>query len=362
MVIKQLECRDFRNYEDLTVDFAPGINILYGDNAQGKTNILEALFVSCTSRSHRSKKDPEMIRFGQEESHIRMVTEKNGIESRVDIHLRRNKKKAIAINGVQLRRASDLLGVTHAVFFSPEDLNIIKNGPAERRRFLDMELCQISRPYLSDLNLYHKALEQRNQLLKDLADKPELLDTLDVWDQQLVNYGSRIMTERRRFIRQLDQIVGPLHEQLTGGKESLRLAYEPDTQEEEFADRLLIGREADRRLRMTQCGPHRDDLKISIGDMDVRRYGSQGQQRSAALSLKMAEIGLVRQIVGDTPVLLLDDVLSELDQSRQEALLSGIDGIQTILTCTGLDEAIRERLRADRLYEIRNAAAVRKDS
>lgn len=362
MKIRSFECRDFRNYEELSLEFSPGINILYGDNAQGKTNVLEALYLSCTSRSHRSKKDAEMIRFGADEAHVRTVVEKENIPHRIDIHLKKKGAKGIAIDSVPVRRASELFGLAHAVFFSPEDLGIVKNGPSERRRFLDMELCQIRKTYLQHLSSYTRVVNQRNLLLRGALDRPEDLDTLDAWDAQLIRYGTEIIRERRAFIERLNEIVGPIHRSLTGGTEELSLAYEPDVTEEDFFDKLLISRESDLRVKTTQCGPHRDDILFRVGDMDARRYGSQGQQRSAALSLKLAEIQIVRETVRETPVLFLDDVLSELDQRRQSALLGSIQDIQTLVTCTGLDDFVRNRFPMDRVFEVKEAKVTLRSS
>ena len=361
MKIKSLELNCFRNYDSLSMTFSPGTNILYGDNAQGKTNVLEALYVSCTSKSHRCKKDKEMIQFGQEEAHIKTFLEKNGISNRIDIHLKKHKTKGIAVNGLPIRKASELFGIINAVFFSPEDLNMIKNGPGERRRFLDMELCQLSRLYLMNLTSYNRVLSQRNRLLKDLLGKPDTFDTLDIWDMQLVKYGTEVIKERKKFVSDLQKIIKPIHENLTGGKESLSIFYEPDIQEKEFEEGMKKGRERDIRQKMTLTGPHRDDLEFLVNGMDIRKFGSQGQQRTAALSLKLAEIEIVKRIVHDNPVLFLDDVLSELDKNRQLHLLKSIEGIQTMITCTGLDDFVENRFQMDKIYEVKSGTVVCKN-
>ena len=228
MIIKSLELDHFRNYDSLSMTFDSGTNILYGDNAQGKTNILEAIYLSATTKSHKGSKDRDIVNFAAEEAHIRTYIEKDGLENRVDMHLRKNKSKGIAINGQKIKKAADLLGLLNVVFFSPEDLSIIKNGPAERRRFVDMELCQLDSFYLYNLNNYNKIVNQRNKLLKELYYNPSLKDTLSIWDSQLLSYGSKIIERRIAFVEQLNDIIYEIHRKLSGNKEELRICYEPD--------------------------------------------------------------------------------------------------------------------------------------
>ncbi len=251
MIIQSLELADFRNYETLGMEFSEGTNIFYGDNAQGKTNILESIYMISTTKSHRGVKDRDLIRFGREEAHIRTVLIKNGIDYKVDMHLRKNRSKGIAINGQRIRKASELIGLLHMVFFSPEDLSIVKNGPSERRRFMDVELCQLDADYLYNLNHYNKIIDQRNRLLKDIVRFPEMRDTLDVWDEQLVSYGRKIIERRKEFIGGLNDIVGNLHEKLSGGREKLVLSYEPNTDAVSFPDRLRDARDRDGLLSET---------------------------------------------------------------------------------------------------------------
>lgn len=355
MIIKSLELDHFRNYDSLSMTFDSGTNILYGDNAQGKTNILEAIYLSATTKSHKGSKDRDIVNFAAEEAHIRTYIEKDGLENRVDMHLRKNKSKGIAINGQKIKKAADLLGLLNVVFFSPEDLSIIKNGPAERRRFVDMELCQLDSFYLYNLNNYNKIVNQRNKLLKELYYNPGLKDTLSIWDSQLLSYGSKIIERRIAFVEQLNDIIYEIHRKLSGNKEELRICYEPDVTLEEYEQRLQSGQERDIRLKQTSTGPHRDDFSFLAGNIDIRKFGSQGQQRTAALSLKLSEIELVKKITKDTPVLLLDDVLSELDSNRQNYLLNSIGDIQTIITCTGLEEFVNNRFEINRIYRVSNA-------
>ncbi len=354
MIIKSLELANFRNYEELNISFDKGTNILYGDNAQGKTNILEAIYVSATTKSHKGSKDKEIINFNKEEAHIRTYLEKENVETRVDMHLRKNKSKGIAIDGQKIKKAADLMGLLNVVFFSPEDLSIIKDGPAERRRFADMELCQLDSFYLYNLNHYNKIIGQRNKLLKDMYFQPELKETLNIWDSQLVSFGSKIIERREQFVKQLGDIIFDIHKKLSGGKEELVIAYEPDVSIEDFEKQMKYNQDKDIRLKQTTTGPHRDDFSFVVNGVDIRKYGSQGQQRTAALSLKLSEIELVKKISKDTPVLLLDDVLSELDSNRQNYLLNSIGNIQTIITCTGLDEFINNRFEINKIFKVTN--------
>lgn len=361
MIIKSLELDHFRNYDSLSMTFDSGTNILYGDNAQGKTNILEAIYLSATTKSHKGSKDRDIVNFVAEEAHIRTYIEKDGLENRVDMHLRKNKSKGIAINGQKIKKAADLLGLLNVVFFSPEDLSIIKNGPAERRRFVDMELCQLDSFYLYNLNNYNKIVNQRNKLLKELYYNPGLKDTLSIWDSQLLSYGSKIIERRIEFVEQLNDIIYEIHRKLSGNKEELRICYEPDVTLEEYEQKLQSGQERDIRLKQTSTGPHRDDFSFLAGNIDIRKFGSQGQQRTAALSLKLSEIELVKKITRDTPVLLLDDVLSELDSNRQNYLLNSIGDIQTIITCTGLEEFVNNRFEINRIYRVSNATVTQEN-
>ena len=254
MYIESLELKNFRNYEELSIVLDPGTNILYGDNAQGKTNVLEAVYLCGTTKSHRGSKDKEMIRFEQDESHIRMMVKKDGVSHKIDMHLKKNKAKGIAIDGIPIRKAAELFGIVNLVAFSPEDLNIIKNGPSERRRFMDLELCQLNKVYLQELTSYNKVLNQRNKLLKDIGFQPGLTETLDVWDMQLVSYGKKIISLRRQFMEELGEIIRQIHSNLTGKKEEIRLLYEPDVEEKVFEEKLQSAREKDLRFRVTSVG------------------------------------------------------------------------------------------------------------
>lgn len=350
MYINSLELQNYRNYESLPMKFDKGINILYGNNAQGKTNILEALYLSATTKSHRGSKDKEIIRFEQNESHIRVYLWKDESTHKIDIHLRKNKTKGVAIDGIPIKKSSELFGILNIVFFSPEDLGIIKNGPGERRRFIDLELCQLDKVYFHYLTKYNKTVSQRNNLLRQINFREDLLDTLDIWDEQLVKYGVEVVKRRSQFITMINDIIKEIHFKLTGEREKLEVVYEQNVKEDEFGTVLKQKRSIDLKNCSTGVGPHRDDMSFFANNIDIRKYGSQGQQRTAALSLKLSEIELVKQLIHDTPILLLDDVLSELDGSRKNYLLNSIKDIQTIVTCTGLDEFVDSRLHIDHIY------------
>ena len=336
MFVESIELNNYRNFDSLKVEFSPGVNIFFGDNAQGKTNLLESIYVSGTLRSHRGSRDKDLIRFGEDEAHIRLFFRKDSLSHRLDVHLKKNKSKGVAVDGVPVRRSGELLGMMHIVFFSPEDLSIIKEGPAGRRRFLDMELSQIDKGYMQQLVAYSKILNERNNLLKQINLYPALIDTLDGWDEQLLAAGQFLIKKREEFVYFLDEMMAKIHGQLTGGKEQINSKRNKD---------ISSG--------TTSVGPHRDDLRFKVGGIDIRKFGSQGQQRTAALSLKLSEIRLIEQVTGEKPILLLDDVLSELDAGRQSWLLESIQDIQTLISCTGLDDFVNSRISLDKVFRVK---------
>ncbi|MDO4939614.1 MAG: DNA replication/repair protein RecF [Lachnospiraceae bacterium] len=347
MFIESLELNNYRNYKDLKLSFDEKTNLLYGDNAQGKTNILESIYVCATTKSHRGSKDKELINFEKDESHIRVKYIKNNLPYVIDMHLKKNHSKGIAVNGVVIKKASELFGKINVVCFSPEDLNIIKEGPAERRKFVDMELCQLNSLYVSSLINYNKVIIQKNRVLKESYYNSEINEILDVYDEQLKKYGKEVFFYREKFIEEINPIINRIHSNISDGKESLKLVYEKceirDLRKEEL------------KAKTTLSGPHRDDIAFILNDIDLRKYGSQGQQRTAALSLKLAEIELVKNKIDDYPVLLLDDVLSELDTGRQNKLLNVIDNIQTIITCTGVKDFISNNFNIAKTMYVKNA-------
>lgn len=352
MIIESIELKNYRNYICEKILFDGATNILYGDNAQGKTNILESIYLCATTKSHKNSKDREIINFNEEESHIKLFLRKNQLSHRIDIHLKKNKKKGIAVNGLPIKKISDLFGVINVVIFSPEDLELIKRGPSERRRYLDLEICQLDKMYVHNLVNYNKIIIHRNKLLKECYDRKELIEMLNLWDIQLADYGVKIINRRVEFINEINEIIINIHKKLTNDKELLELKYETSTSINDLYNEILKNREKDIKYHNTSIGPHRDDVGFYINDLDIKKYGSQGQQRTSALSLKLAEIELIKKVTNDTPVLLLDDVLSELDNNRQKHLLNSLTNVQTIITCTGLDEFIKNRFSVNKIYKV----------
>ena len=354
MYITEVSLQNFRILAQLKIEPSEGINVIYGSNAQGKTNFLESLYFCAMGRSLRGKSDQQLIRFEEEESHIRMLVQRKQRYDRIDVHLKKDEKKGIAVNGLPVRKLGDLFGTLYAVIFSPEDLSLVKDGPAERRRFLDMELCQLSKVYYYDLQQYYRILKQRNNLLKEIQKKPALQETLFVWDDQLAEYGERIIAARKRFLLRLDEIAAEKLSQLTGGKDHLQTIYKPNCEAGTLAEKLQKNIDRDIYFGSTQSGPHKDDILFSIDGREVKVYGSQGQQRTTALAARLAEIDLIREETGEEPVHLLEDVFSELDENRQNYLLKSIEGLQAFVTCTGIDDSVRKYISKDNLFYVEN--------
>lgn len=319
-----------------------------GQNAQGKTNVLEALHLCCLGRSHRTTHDKELIAWGEQSAAVRIeVSQRDGTHD-ISIHLYRqeNKRKQIKVGGTQIGRIGELMGHFHGILFSPEDLGIVKEGPSERRRFVDMELSQLRPAYFFALQRYVRVLGQRNNLLREMQKKPALRGTLDVWDEQLAAAGASIVAHRRSYIERLAAAARQNHAAIAGGGPPLHVAYQTqiacdggeEALREFFCKRVRAAREEDVRRATTSVGPHRDELKLLLGDREARTFGSQGQQRSVVLALKLAELDVVRAARGDAPVLLLDDVMSELDPYRRQQLVERIAGVQTIITCTDISD------------------------
>ncbi|WP_304508831.1 DNA replication/repair protein RecF [Anaerotignum sp.] len=354
MQISEVSLQGFRNLEQLHIKPSEGINVFYGKNAQGKTNFLESLYFCATGRSMRTKYDWQMIGFDQEETHIRVSVQKNTRKERVDVHLKRDTKKGIARNGVPIKKLGDLFGALYTVVFSPEDLALVKEGPGERRRFLDMELCQLSRIYYYDLQQYYRILKQRNNLLKEIQKKTSLQETLFVWDEQLIDYGERIIGARMNFLQRLDVIAAKKLNALTGGLDQLKITYKPNCDRGQMTEKIQRNLQRDIYLGTTNHGPHKDDILFSINGKEVKSFGSQGQQRTTALAARLAEIDLIREETGEEPILLLDDVLSELDERRQKYLMESIDGLQAFLTCTGIEDVIKKYISNENLFYVEN--------
>ena len=329
--------QNFRNYELQKVELSPYCNVFYGLNAQGKTNFLESVRFMSIGKSMRENNDKDLVKWGEEFAKMRAVAVKSDVSRTVDITLSRLKPKSLKINGVPVTRIGELMGVIATVLFSPDEIAIVKNGPADRRRFMDIALCQLSKTYFYTLQRYNKVLQQRNSLIKSgRADE----NSLYVWDLQLAVCAAVIARNRKGFVGRLNALASENHAFLTSDKEKLGLVYEGTTCESdeetkaEFMRLLRLDREKDLKYGFTHCGVQTDDIKVVVNGVDVRKYGSQGQQRTAALSLKLSEVDLYRDRTGESPILLLDDVFSELDPERTERLIAKIDGVQSIVTCT----------------------------
>jgi len=338
MFVDEISLNDFRNYEKGYALFSRGLNVIYGGNARGKTNILEAVYLLSAARSHRLARENEMIRFGCRIAKITAKFSSRGRDNIGEISIFSDKKKQIKINKAPIDKTSELIGYLNAVMFCPEDLRLVKGSPKERRRMLDLGICQVSKRYFHSLSQYLKALDQRNRLLKENPDSK----TLWVWDERLAEYGSDVIRFRKNYVDSLCERAAAVHHEICG--ETLEIRYKCGVSIEDFSDREIIknqfccdikkNSDRERRFGISLTGPHRDDFDIVIDGREARLYGSQGQQRTAALSLKMGEVGLIRDNIGEPPVLLLDDVMSELDQSRQKYILENIKDIQVIITST----------------------------
>lgn len=347
MFIKKVTLKDFRNYRQQTVELDPGLNIFAGENASGKTNFAESIYFAALGKSPRTNHSKEMINWSAKQAYINLTVGKKFRDHEITLLVDNKDKKKLLLDGLPCSKLSDVVGVLNVVYFSPDELRMIKDGPQERRRFIDISLCQQSKNYLYSLQKYNAVLAQRNKLLKSGLGLNTLKETLFVWDQQLAKYGAYIISKRYKFIENLKHFAEISHDKLSGGKEKLSLSYECDlsyddeeTLFSEFSNSLKAAFEKDTELCFTTFGCHRDDIDITIDGVDVRKFGSQGQQRSAALSLKFAEIALFGEEVGEKPVLLLDDVLSELDEKRRASLLEMSSSLQTIITCTEFDENV----------------------
>ncbi|MDE7181669.1 MAG: DNA replication/repair protein RecF [Clostridia bacterium] len=347
MRIKNLKLKNFRNYENESVDFTEGLNVIFGRNAQGKTNCAEAVFYLCTGTSPRCRRDKQLIRHGADFAEISAICEGAYGEIEISAKIFENSRE-VKLNGNKITRNADILGNIFSVFFSPHELRLIQDGPDERRRFLNISISQLSKPYYIALLRYNKILEQRNNLLKN-RDLSLVYETLPVWDEQLCKYAAIIAAKRTEFCAMLSPVAEEIHAYLTDGAEGLKISPEKKYKgdEKELAERLFAelsaNYERDIRLGFTGSGPHRDDLDIFIDGVDAKTYASQGQTRTAALSIKLAEVEIFKKASGEYPVLILDDVMSELDLPRRKKLVSRTGGLQTLLTCTHAERVLYGR-------------------
>ncbi len=346
MYISDLTLENFRNYKKQSFSFSPGVNILYGLNAQGKTNVAEAVFFVCTGYSPRVTREKQVIFMGESFARVSAtaVSEKMGKIS-ASVEFAQEGGKRIALNGLPLKRAGELIGNINAVMFNPQELKLVQQSPEDRRRFLDISLSQINRRYFYELSKYKQILAQRNALLKE-KDKDLVFATLPVWDEQFAESAAVVIESRNAYVEELKPLCARAHREVSGGKELLEVEGEckffgkAEQIKQDFKAALAERTERDYEAGFTTIGPHRDDLKIKLDGIDLRLYGSQGQQRTAALSLKLAEVEIFKKHFGEAPVLILDDALSELDRSRRSALLEFLKGVQTLITCTDSDSEL----------------------
>lgn len=344
MLVKNLTLKNYRNYVDETFTYGEGLNIVCGKNAQGKTNSAEAIFMLCTGYSPRVKRDKQVIRYGEDSAEISAVAEALYGSVTVDMKFYQSAKKRIRINGVAITKVGELMGNINSVFFNPGDLKLVQESPEDRRRFMDISLSQMNKRYFYALKKYNNVLAQRNSLLKN-ENRNLILDTVRLWDVQLVENATEIICERNRFISLLAPFALEAHAEIADGEKLIvesgkYYGENPEEIKENLTKQLSERIERDVILGYTTVGPHRDDLKLTLGGEDIKLYGSQGQQRTASLSLKLAELEIFKNRFGEYPLLILDDAMSELDVNRRKRLLKRIGGIQTIITCTKVDPEV----------------------
>ena len=360
MFIKRLQMLNYRNYNALDIELCPNVNVFMGDNAQGKTNILEAIYYCAFAKSHRTSKDKELINWNGEHAFISVDVGRERLDKRIDISILKDGKKSIRINKIKIKKIGELFGNFNVVMFSPEDLRIIKDSPGVRRKFIDMELCQLNSKYYYNLVQYNKVLNERNMLLRNRnANK----DMLDIYDMQLVEFGYNIIKERINYIGKLNKYAEKIHSDITSGKENIKFKYistikDLENIKDNFYALLEKNRAKDCERGITSIGPHRDDFFVYINDIDTKSFGSQGQQRTAVLTMKFASLEIIKEVTGEFPILLLDDVLSELDFSRKKYILSTIGQIQTIITCTGIEDLYEYLDEKAKVFKVKNGEIV----
>ncbi len=367
MRIKSLFINNFRNYDCEEINFHDKVNIIIGNNAQGKTNLLEALYMMSMGKSFRTNRDHDMIRFNEQKAFIKTLCIKEDSQLNIDITLDQTQKKIIKKNGLKLIRNTEILNHIYMVVFSPEDLKIVKEGPEKRRNFINRELCQIKPLYYHNLYKYSKVLLQRNAFLKDYKYEKYDKNMLDVWNKEIIRYGLHLVKKRKEFINKLNLLSQEIHKNITNGEENIELFYESNVfqntenliQEDIYIKKLEESIKTDFYRGNTKIGPHKDDIRIMVNDKDVRYFGSQGQQRTASLSLKLAEIKLIYEETEEVPILLLDDVLSELDSSRQKYLINSLKDVQLFITTTEISEFLKESLKENYIFEVSNGKVKR---
>lgn len=362
MYIEKVKLENFRNYKNCELELKPKLNVFKGNNAQGKTNFLESIYLSSIGKSPKTTKDKDMILWGEKQAKIYVQAKKQYYQRTVDIILKNDDKKTIKINGIAIRKMGDLIGEIPVVYFAPDEIGLIKDGPSDRRRFMDIDISQLNKNYFYLLCRYEKLLEERNKLLKQTKKYETLLDTIDIWDTQLADIASKIIFFRLDFIDRIKDNAKLVHSRITNDKEELEIKYQGINTKsvEVIKDKLYksykTNLQKDYEFGYTTIGPHRDDIEIKINDIDVRNFGSQGQQRLATLSMKIAELAIFEEQTGEKPIILLDDVLSELDSKRCKNFLTEIENYQTILTTTKFSRQIGEE---DAVFTVKNAVITR---
>ena len=333
MYIEKIRLQNFRNYENLEIDLNKNINIIYGENAQGKTNIIESIFLCAFGKSFRTSKEKEMIKFNKEKSLVEAFYQKKDRDGKIKIEL--GNKKQISLNGIKIKKLSELLGNINIVIFTPEDINILRDGPVKRRRFLDMMIGQLRPNYVYNLNMYTKTIEQRNNYLRQIKEENKPEEMLEIWDEKLAEYGEKVYIYRKEFIEKIYNKINEIHGNITDNKETLKIEFISNCDnKEKYLKLLKERRKLDIIKGFTTKGIHRDDFVIYINGKEVNIYGSQGQNRTVVLSLKIAELNVIYEEIGEYPILLLDDFMSELDEVRRKNFLNNIKNTQVILTCT----------------------------
>lgn len=334
MYINKIKLKNFRNYEEEEeITLGPNINIFYGDNAQGKTNIIEAIFLCSIGKSFRTNKESELIKFNKDIASVYIEYEKSDRDGKIKIDL--NNKKSIYTNGIKIKKLSELLGNINTVIFTPDDINILRDGPQKRRRFLDIMIGQLRPNYIHILNMYNKTLEQRNNYLKQIKENNKCEELLDIWDEKLAEYGEKIYIYRNEFIEKIKDKINKIHKNITNEKEEIKVEYISNcAKKEEYIELLKSRRKLDIIKGFTTKGIHRDDFFVYINNQLVNVYGSQGQNRTVVLSLKISELQVIYDEIGEYPILLLDDFMSELDEKRRKNFLENIENTQVIITCT----------------------------
>lgn len=344
MIVNSLKIKNYRNFSSAELELNDSLNIFIGDNGQGKTNLMEAVYLASIGRTFRLNSENELIKFHENKSLVEVSMLKNNYNTKIELQLERNKKKFVLINGVKLDKTSEMIGILNNVIFTPDDMKIIKGSPVERRKFVNIDISQIKPKYKYLLNKYKRICTERNIILKNYCTNPGNKDIINIWNDYLVNIGTEIILYRQDYINNLKKYATNIYADISGNKEKFDLSYlcnavnldnvDKDDVKKHYYDKIHSNFNNEIQNKVTMYGPHKDDILIKINDKECKYFGSQGQQRSAILAIKLAEIEIIKEEIGEYPVLLLDDVLSELDNKRKGFLINYIQGIQTFITTT----------------------------